>query len=65
MRYLNWNLFSLIVNELRLIDRTNNREIVELIYRNITYKWYNSYMLEYLIPMIELNMILFDLINDK
>lgn len=65
MRYLNWNLFSLIVNELRLIDRTNNREIVELIYRNITYKWYNSYMLEYLIPMIELNMILFGLINDK
>lgn len=65
MRYLNSNLFSLIVNELRLIDRTNNREIVELIYRNITYKWYNSYMLEYLIPMIELNMILFGLINDK
>lgn len=65
MRYLNWNLFSLIVNELQLIDRTNNREIVELIYRNITYKWYNSYMLEYLIPMIELNMILFGLINDK
>lgn len=65
MRYLNWNLFSLIVNKLRLIDRTNNREIVELIYRNITYKWYNSYMLEYLIPMIELNMILFGLINDK
>lgn len=65
MRYLNWNLFSLIVNELRLIDRTNNCEIVELIYRNITYKWYNSYMLEYLIPMIELNMILFGLINDK
>lgn len=65
MRYINWNLFSLIVNELRLIDRTNNREIVELIYRNITYKWYNSYMLEYLIPMIELNMILFGLINDK
>lgn len=65
MRYLNWNLFSLIVNELRLIDRTNNREIVELIYRNITYKWYNSYMPEYLIPMIELNMILFGLINDK
>lgn len=65
MRYLNWNLFSLIVNESRLIDRTNNREIVELIYRNITYKWYNSYMLEYLIPMIELNMILFGLINDK
>lgn len=65
MRYLNWNLFSLIVNELRLIDRTNNREIVELIYRNITYKWYNSYMLKYLIPMIELNMILFGLINDK